>query len=84
MVKGFWEYTAWLDQENDGKCYSPATFNRKIAPATIRRGRAVNAVAVALGHSDPGLTVRMYADKALELHEAFLDIQEPGETTQRG
>jgi len=36
----------------------------------------VRAVAVALGHADPGLTARMYSDKTLQPHEAFLDVQE--------
>ena len=40
----------------------------------IRRGKAVSAVAAALGHSDPGLTARMYSDETLDPLEAFLDI----------
>ena len=43
----------------------------------IRRGKDVRAVAVALGHADPGLTARMYSEKTLQPHEAFLDVQEP-------
>jgi len=42
----------------------------------IQRGKDVRAVAVALGHADPGLTARMYSDKTLQPHEAFLDVQE--------
>ena len=40
----------------------------------IQRGKPVSAVAVALGHSDPGLTAKMYADTKLEPEEAFIDI----------
>jgi len=43
----------------------------------IQRGKDVAAVAAALGHSDPGQTARMYANRKLEPREAFLDIQEP-------
>ncbi len=43
----------------------------------IQRGKDVRAVAVALGHADPGLAARMYSDKTLKPHEAFLDVQEP-------
>jgi integrase len=49
----------------------------------IQCGKDVSAVASALGHSDPGLTARMYADKTLKPDEAFLDIQE-SETTNKG
>ena len=43
----------------------------------IQRGKSVKAVAAILGHSDPGLTLRMYTNETLEPGEAFLDIQEP-------
>lgn len=47
----------------------------------IRRGKDFRAVAHALGHSDPGLTMKMYSTKTLEPKESFLDIQE---TEQNG
>jgi len=46
------------------------------AAIQIRRGRDVRAVALALGHTDPGLTAKMYSDKTLEPQEAFLDVQD--------
>lgn len=42
----------------------------------IQRGKDLSAVSAALGHSDPGLTVRMYAGKTLQPQESFLDIEE--------
>ena len=36
IVEGFRQYAAWLDQEHDGKRYSPATINRKLAAARSR------------------------------------------------
>jgi integrase/recombinase XerD len=47
------------------------------ATIQIQRGRDVKAVAAVLGHSDPGLTSRMYTDAKLKPEEAFLDIEEP-------
>jgi integrase len=41
----------------------------------IKRGRSVSAVAAVLGHSDPGLTARMYPDSALKPEDAFLDLE---------
>lgn len=41
----------------------------------IQRGKDVSALSAALGHSDPGLTARMYSEKTLQPHEAFLDVQ---------
>ena len=46
------------------------------ATIQIKRGKDVNAVAAVLGHSDPGLTARMYADSTLKPEEAFLDLEE--------
>ena len=42
----------------------------------IQRGKAVSAVATALGHTDPRSTARRYSEPALPPHEAFLDIQD--------
>ena len=36
LVAGFNQYAKWLDEEHDGKRYSPATINRKIAAARSR------------------------------------------------
>jgi integrase len=36
FVEGFKQYAKWLDEEHDGKRYSPATVNRKIAAARSR------------------------------------------------
>jgi len=36
FVEGFKRYAQWLDEEHDGKRYSPATVNRKIAAARSR------------------------------------------------
>ncbi len=36
VVEGFKQYARWLDEEHEGKRYSPATINRKIAAARSR------------------------------------------------
>ena len=36
LSEGFVRYAQWLDEEHDGKRYSPATFNRKLAAARSR------------------------------------------------
>ncbi len=36
IVEGFRQYVAWLDQEHEGKRYSPSTINRKLAAARSR------------------------------------------------
>lgn len=36
IVDGFKRYAKWLDEEHDGKHYSPATINRKLAAARNR------------------------------------------------
>jgi integrase len=36
IVEGLKRYAAWLDEEHEGKRYSPATINRKIAAAKSR------------------------------------------------
>jgi site-specific recombinase XerD len=46
------------------------------ATIQIQRGKDVKAVAAVLGHSDPGLTLRMYTDSKLKPEEAFLDVEE--------
>ncbi len=42
----------------------------------IKRGKGVSAVAAVLGHSDPGLTARMYPEGALKPEETFLDLDD--------
>lgn len=42
----------------------------------IQRGKDLRAVALVLGHRDPGLTARMHSDKTLRPDEAFLDVQD--------
>ena len=36
IVEGFRQYASWLDQEHEGKHYSPATVNRKLSAARSR------------------------------------------------
>ncbi len=36
LVEGFRQYVRWLDEEHEGKSYSPATINRKIAASRSR------------------------------------------------
>ena len=36
LVDGFKKYAQWLDEDHDGRTYSPATINRKIAAARSR------------------------------------------------
>ncbi|HUZ18164.1 MAG TPA: tyrosine-type recombinase/integrase, partial [Spirochaetia bacterium] len=50
----------------------------------IQRGKDVSTLAGALGHSDPGLTARMYFEKTLEPSETFLDVLELGGLSERG
>jgi integrase/recombinase XerD len=46
------------------------------ASIQIQRGRDVKAIAAVLGHSDPGITLRMFPDTKLKPEEAFLDLEE--------
>jgi len=50
------------------------------AAVQIKRGRSLNAVAALLGHSNPGLTARMYPEASLKREEAFLDLEKTDET----
>ena len=36
IVEGFRQYAAWLEQEHDGRRYSPSTINRKLSAARSR------------------------------------------------
>ncbi len=46
------------------------------AAIQIQRGKDIQAVAAVLGHTDPGVTARMYTHATLEPEEAFLDVFE--------
>lgn len=64
-----------------GKQVSAQNLRHTWAAIQIKRGRSVSAVAALLGHSNPGLTARMYPDAALKPMEAFLDLgKTDGET----
>ena len=72
-----------------GKEVTAQNLRHTWAAIQIKRGRSVNAVALLLGHSNPGLTARMYPDAALKPEEAFLDLEKtdgpdgrPVETTK--
>ena len=59
-----------------GREVSAQNLRHTWATIQIKRGRSVNAVAALLGHSNPGLTARMYPETALKPEEAFLDLDE--------
>ncbi|MBL7006314.1 MAG: tyrosine-type recombinase/integrase [Spirochaetia bacterium] len=59
-----------------GRSVSAIQLRHTWALIQIQKGKPISAVAAVLGHSDPGLTVRMYSDDTLEPHEAFLDLHE--------
>jgi integrase/recombinase XerD len=46
------------------------------ADIQIKRGMGVSAIAAVLGHSDPGLTARMYAESDAGPGDAFLDLED--------
>lgn len=58
-----------------GKEVSAQNLRHTWAAIQIKRGRSINAVAALLGHSNPGLTARMYPEAALKPEEAFLDLE---------
>ncbi|HVO37530.1 MAG TPA: tyrosine-type recombinase/integrase [Spirochaetia bacterium] len=49
------------------------------AALQIKRGKSVRAVAVLLGHSNPGVTAQMYSEGELQPHEDFLDLEKTNE-----
>lgn len=57
-----------------GKEVSAQHLRHTWAVIQIKRGRSINAVAVLLGHSNPGLTARMYPKEGLKPEEAFPDL----------
>jgi len=57
-----------------GKEVSAQQLRHTWAVIQIKRGRSINAVAALLGHSNPGLTARMYPKEGLKPEEAFLDL----------
>jgi integrase len=72
-----------------GKEVSAQNLRHTWAAIQIKRGRSLGSVAALLGHSNPGLTARMYPEPALKPAEAFLDLEKtdgadrgPSETTK--
>jgi integrase len=59
-----------------GREVSPRQLRHTWAALQIRRGRAVSAVAALLGHSNPGLTARMYAEAGGKPDEGILDLDD--------
>jgi integrase len=66
-----------------GKQVSAQNLRHTWAAIQIKRGRSVSAVAALLGHSNPGLTARMYPDAALKPNEAFLDLEKTDEEARK-
>jgi len=64
-----------------GREVTPQQLRHTWAAIQINRGRDIAAVAAVLGHSDPGLTARLYAETALKPEEAFLDLEEARKQT---
>jgi integrase/recombinase XerD len=54
---------------------TPQQLRHTWAVIQINRGRSVAAVAAILGHSDPGITARMYDNSTLKPEETFLDLE---------
>ena len=72
-----------------GREVSAQNLRHTWAAIQIKRGRSLGFVAALLGHSDPGLTARMYPEPAVKPAEAFLDLEKtdgadrrPSETTK--
>ena len=59
-----------------GKEVSAQQLRHTWAVIQIKRGRDVKAVAAGLGHADPGLTMRMYADSKMKPEESFLNLED--------
>jgi len=59
-----------------GREVSPRQLRHTWAAMQIKKGRSVNAVAAALGHSSPGLTAQMYSSSGPQPEEAVLDLEE--------
>lgn len=58
-----------------GREVSAQNLRHTWAAIQIKRGRSLGSVAALLGHSDPGLTARMYSQPALKPEDAFLDLE---------
>jgi integrase len=54
------------------------------AAIQIQRGKDIQAVAAVLGHTNPGVTARMYARTRLAPEEAFLDLEEKEPAKRQG
>ena len=65
-----------------GKQVSAQNLRHTWAAIQIKRGRSVSAVAALLGHSNPGLTARMYPDASPKPKEAFPDLGETDKETR--
>jgi site-specific recombinase XerD len=59
-----------------GKEVSAQQLRHTWAVIQIKRGKDVKAVAAGLGHADPGLTMRMYADSKMKPEESFLNLED--------
>jgi len=59
-----------------GKEVSAQQLRHTWAVIQIKRGTDVKAVAAGLGHADPGLTMRMYADSKMKPEESFLNLED--------
>ena len=58
-----------------GREVSAQNLRHTWAAIQIKRGRNLRSVAALLGHSDPGLTARMYPEPTLKPAESFLDLE---------
>ncbi len=66
-----------------GREVSAQNLRHTWAATQIKRGRSLGAVAALLGHSDPGLTARMYPEPALKPEDAFLDLEKTDRARRR-
>ncbi len=58
-----------------GREVSAQNLRHTWAAIQIKRGRSLRSVAALLGHSDPGLTARMYPEPPVQPADAFLDLE---------
>jgi site-specific recombinase XerD len=59
-----------------GKEVSAQQLRHTWAVIQVKRGKDVKAVAAGLGHADPGVTMRVYADATMKPEESFLNLDE--------
>jgi integrase/recombinase XerD len=67
-----------------GKEVSAQQLRHTWAVIQLKRGRDVKAVAAGLGHADPGLTMRMYADTRMKPEESFLNLDDEKQAEEKG